>query len=494
MFLPRRPGVAVRSLVIASCIGLAGIAAPASSLAGTDPMTGAEAVVANADGANVRIRDGASLDATPLTKVPEGTDLTIIEGPIADDDGTTWFRVDADGVIGYIAADFVATDDPAEMPEDVPGVPDGATGLALTTDQVNLRSGPSLAYTAIDKVPAGATLSLSGYDIDGWLRVSWKGTTGWIDGTFIDIDDDATPPTTEAPTPPGEEPPADETPAPDDTSTRYASQDVNLRTEPAFDSTIARVIPMGTRIELTGEEQNGFVKGTVDDVTGWFSEQFLSATPEGTPPDEVPETPDAPEPTETPAPTPTQTPAPETPTPETPTPETPEPEPSGSTIVWPMKGGEWRVLQGYNGSSHQDRGDLWQYQDSFDLVRSDGSTSGQPTYSPVNGTVRWLDPSTGGIAIDVGDGLAVSLFHIDIDGAISPGDRLTQGQFIGTVSPPGGGGNGGTPHIHLTAWATDDGGNWSRDSIPFEGRAAINGQEFPNNGSSLQWTGTIITP
>ena len=65
MFLPRRPGVAMRSLVIASCIGLAGIAAPASSLAGTDPMTGADAVVTNADGANVRIRSGASLDATP---------------------------------------------------------------------------------------------------------------------------------------------------------------------------------------------------------------------------------------------------------------------------------------------------------------------------------------------------------------------------------------------------------------------------------------------
>jgi murein DD-endopeptidase MepM/ murein hydrolase activator NlpD len=159
-----------------------------------------------------------------------------------------------------------------------------------------------------------------------------------------------------------------------------------------------------------------------------------------------------------------------------------------------MQGGEWRVLQGYNGSSHQDRGSLWQYEDSFDLVRTDGSTGGQPTYSPVDGVVRWLDPSTGGIAIDVGDGLAVSLFHIDIEGSITAGDRITQGQYIGTVSGPGGGGNGGTPHIHITAWATDDGGNWSRESIPFEGVAAISGQDFPNNGSSLQWTGTIIRP
>lgn len=491
MYLPRRPGVAMRSLVIASCIGLAGIVAPASSLAGTDPMTGADAVVANADGANVRIRSGASLDADPVTKVPEGTDLTIIEGPIADDDGSTWFRVDVNGVTGYISADFVETDEPADMPEEIPGVPNDATGLAVTTDRAHLRTGPSLAYVALDTVPAGATLTLSGSSIDGWLRVSWQGTTGWIEGAFVDVEDAATPPTGETPAP--DEPPATDTPEPGETGTRYAAQDVNLRTEPALDSTIARVIPKGTQIELTGEQQNGFVKGTVDDVTGWFSEQFLSATPDGSPPTETPE---APEPTETPestvTPEATETPSP-TPTPtETSTPETPAP--SGATIVWPMKDGEWRVLQGYNGSSHQNRGDLWQYQDSLDLVRSDGSTSGQPTYSPVNGTVRWLDPSTGGIAIDVGDGLAVSLFHIDIDGSIAPGDQLTQGQFIGTVSPPGGGGNGGTPHIHLTAWATEDGGNWSRDSIPFEGIAAIAGQEFPNDGTSLQWTGTIITP
>lgn len=482
MYLPRRPGVAMRSLLVASCIGLAGIAAPASSLAGTDPMTGSDAVVANADGANVRIRSGASLDAAPVTKVPEGTDLTIIEGPVAGNDGTTWFRVEVDGVTGYMSAEFIATDEPAEMPEEIPGVPAGTPGTGVATENVHLRSGPSLAYVAIDTVQAGDALTLSGDVVDGWLRVTWNGKQGWVDGEFVKAEGEATPPAeAPAPQPPTEEPPATDSPDPGATGTRYALDDVNLRTEPAFDSTIAKVIPKGTAIELTGEAQNGFVKGTVDGVTGWFAPEFLGETPDSPPATEAP----AP-PAETPTPTPAPT--------QTPTPETPEPAPSGSTVVWPMKGGEWRVLQGYNGSSHQDRGSLWQYEDSFDLVRTDGSTAGQPTYSPVDGVVRWLDPSTGGIAIDVGDGLAVSLFHIDIEGSITAGDRITQGQFIGTVSGPGGGGNGGTPHIHLTAWATDDGGNWSRESIPFEGVAAISGQDFPNDGSSLQWTGTIIRP
>jgi hypothetical protein len=47
------------------------------------------------------------------------------------------------------------------------------------------------------------------------------------------------------------------------------------------------------------------------------------------------------------------------------------------------------------------------------------------------------------------------------------------------VSGPGGGGNGGTPHIHLTVWKTEDGGNWSRIAVPFDGDHPLEGQSFP---------------
>ena len=69
--------------------------------------------------------------------------------------------------------------------------------------------------------------------------------------------------------------------------------------------------------------------------------------------------------------------------------------PSGGGIAWPVSGGTWSIMQGYNGSSHQNQDDLWQYYYSLDIVQEDGRTAGETVYSPVNGTVTWTDRSIG---------------------------------------------------------------------------------------------------
>ena len=127
-------------------------------------------------------------------------------------------------------------------------------------------------------------------------------------------------------------------------------------------------------------------------------------------------------------------------------------------------------------------------------MRTDGSTAGETAYSPVTGTVRWLDPSTGGISIDMGNGYAVAMFHLTIDGSISVGDVLTQGQAVGFISDVGGAGFASTPHLHIAVWATSDGGNWNRTSVPFEGSLAISGYNLPNDGSGFQHTGIVFNP
>ena len=43
------------------------------------------------------------------------------------------------------------------------------------------------------------------------------------------------------------------------------------------------------------------------------------------------------------------------------------------------------------------------------------------------------------------------------------------------------------PHIHLTLWQTNDGGNWDRHAAPFTGQFAISGNSFPADGSAYQW-------
>ncbi len=66
--------------------------------------------------------------------------------------------------------------------------------------------------------------------------------------------------------------------------------------------------------------------------------------------------------------------------------------------------------------------------------------------------------------------------------------------MIGTVSFPGGEGFQQVPHIHLTLWQTNDGGNWDRHAAPFTGQFAISGNSFPADGSPYQWSGFEFTP
>ncbi len=169
-------------------------------------------------------------------------------------------------------------------------------------------------------------------------------------------------------------------------------------------------------------------------------------------------------------------------------------------IVLPFAAGaEWVVSQGYNtspaeGWSHYDcnprtgKDDVsrstrcdpgWQYKYSFDLRRADGEEAGERVLSPATGVVSWVDRAYGGFALDLGDGYAVAVFHLDLAREIEVGRQLSAGQRIGNVAGPGGGGNGGTPHIHLTLWKTSDGGNDSRTSVPFDGNHPLEGTSFP---------------
>jgi murein DD-endopeptidase MepM/ murein hydrolase activator NlpD len=127
-------------------------------------------------------------------------------------------------------------------------------------------------------------------------------------------------------------------------------------------------------------------------------------------------------------------------------------------------------------------------------VKTNGDTAYQEVYAPVDGIIRWTERSSGGIAIDMGNGYAVAIFHITVDRSLSDGDPLTQGQYIGYISGPGGEGNMGFDHLHFTLWATDDGGNWSRESIPFTGQNAIAGVEYPERGAYSQYYGTLFYP
>lgn len=471
------------------------ITVPLGASADTDLVPGSSAVVAYADGDSVRLRIDASYDADIVSFVAEGTTVEPIDGPFEANDGSLWYRVSVNGSEGYIVADYLAASS---------AIYSSTSGSDVTTDSVNLRSGPSLGESIVTSLESGETVTLTGENLNGWLSVEVSGSSGYIYGAFVTAGG------TSSSSPSGSE-----------TGTRYADGTLNLRSGPSVSDAVMSVLPSGATIELLGETSDGFVRVTTDAGTGWVASEFLLTNmPQATTETGTRYTDDAlnlrtgpsvsesvlvilPMGTEVnvsgaatgdfvevttadgsgwvaaeflkasqPAPESTQ----------------------ASLITWPIEGGTWSVLQGYNGSSHQNRSDLWQYQYSIDLVYEDGQTAGQPVFSPVEGTVRFYDEETGGISIDMGNGYAFAMFHVIFDAGIPEGASVSQGQYLGQIAPAGQAASGSTAHLHITIWETDDGGNWSRRAVPFVGNLALSGVEFPDQGSSFDHTGAIVNP
>ena len=177
-------------------------------------------------------------------------------------------------------------------------------------------------------------------------------------------------------------------------------------------------------------------------------------------------------------------------------------------------GAQWVIGQGYN--TRAPAGTHWncdpatlrdqptqkescrahyQYRYAFDFARADGATAGQAVLAPTDGTIRWIDLSTGGMSIDLGDGYAFAFFHTNVAAGLDAGQRVQRGQRLATVAAAGQAANGGWPHLHVALWRTNDGGNWSRVGVPFTDDHGFEGYDFPDLGAAAidQYRGRTLS-
>ena len=121
---------------------------------------------------------------------------------------------------------------------------------------------------------------------------------------------------------------------------------------------------------------------------------------------------------------------------------------AAESVAMPFTGGKAvRIIQGYNGGTHQGRSRL-----GLDLVLADGGTGGAEVVAPFDGTVTWAQgPNAGNgcIAIAMKSGShSVMLCHVSLNKAYERGESVTRGQTLGTVGKDGSVGNNGVAHIH----------------------------------------------
>ena len=126
---------------------------------------------------------------------------------------------------------------------------------AVTTTDLNLRSGPGLNRHIKLVMPPGAPIDLlSGLGNLGFYKVAYQGVLGYAWGEFVDVGGDGG----------GGK-------APSQAGNAFASDALNFRSGPGTDNRVLDVIPRGGAVTLTGESRNGFVSALYADEQGWVA-------------------------------------------------------------------------------------------------------------------------------------------------------------------------------------------------------------------------------
>ncbi len=170
-------------------------AAPAA-LAATPVTVGSKAVVTNTDGDTVRIRSGAGTVNEQVAEAHEGDVVTVLAGPNKDSSGKLWFKVQAPGGSGWVAAVFLSgqtgtsVSQPAKPVSTTPKLSGYARVDNTDGDTLRVRSGSSSDAAVIATLDPGATVAVKAgpvKDRDGtpWYQVSLQGATGWVMGRYL---------------------------------------------------------------------------------------------------------------------------------------------------------------------------------------------------------------------------------------------------------------------------------------------------------------------
>jgi len=232
------------------------------------PPTPAAGTAVTTDALNMRA--GAGTNFTVLTVIPRGTTVTLTGKSANGFYGVTW-----SGRTGWASSDYlrVATGTPPAPSTPAPTQPPASGKTAVTTDDLNMRSGAGLGNAVILVIPRGATVSLTGQSSNGFLQVTYSGRTGWASAEWLRVSGGSVP--TPAPTP---KPTQTPTPAPPVTETRgtaIVTEPLNMRTGAATTNPVILVIPASARVTLTGKSSGNFLQVTYSGRTGWAHKDWI---------------------------------------------------------------------------------------------------------------------------------------------------------------------------------------------------------------------------
>ncbi|WP_169726449.1 SH3 domain-containing protein [Desulfotruncus alcoholivorax] len=128
-------------------------------------------------GSDVNVRSGPDTGSAIVTKVHQNEQYNVV------DKRGDWFKINANGVNGWIAGWLVKTE----------SIPDKSVSYAVVkNDTLNVRNGPGTTYNIVKQVKAGDKLEVVS-NSNNWYKVKLPdGNTGWVAGWLVTINNTVT--------------------------------------------------------------------------------------------------------------------------------------------------------------------------------------------------------------------------------------------------------------------------------------------------------------
>ena len=192
---------------------------------------------------SVNFRSGPSTNRRVLKVLPANA-LVSYQGTTSG----AWLKVAHDGTIGWVHGDFL-TESNGGSNDQWPVV-----GTAVTTDAVNLRSGPTSGNSVLRVVPRGTSVQITDNLGNGYRYVIHDGLAGWIYDDYLDGRGNA----------------------PRPGAYMEAISAVNHRAEPNTKARVIAVIPKGGLVTRSDKTRNGFIYVSYAGNWGWAHQDYLT--------------------------------------------------------------------------------------------------------------------------------------------------------------------------------------------------------------------------
>ncbi|WP_448576469.1 C40 family peptidase [Thermomicrobium sp.] len=264
--------------VVTSCFAfLAAIFAFSPVLAADDLVTGALGQVSGTNGDGVNVRAEPGIGSSRVGGLPEGARVRVVEGPQAASDGTTWYRIDAGAVTGWVLADYLARAVPVA---DDTVLVTGTGGYGL-----RLRETAGAESRVLAIMPEGGRALATGSPVQdaagtAWVPVHYEGIGGYAALAYLVVVDGRSAPVAQA------QPVANKPTIRVGANVEVVNTDgqgVNVRQGPGYGHPVAAVAPEGTAMRVIGGPQldaQGITWWQVDyrGLQGWVHGGYLAPT------------------------------------------------------------------------------------------------------------------------------------------------------------------------------------------------------------------------